>query len=166
MKITIEMHDFDAHDPATIPLLESIVNGLRAVRANEKAAHETLAYVSAPSDGDKPAAEPVTQAEPAPKPEKPTRARKPKTEATAPAEPTPAPEAEQPEKPHEEKQPVVVGSVTKDAAFESLREYIEVNGGAAAKKLLGDFGVERFSELGEAHYAELVTRIRENGGAK
>ena len=166
MKITIEMYDFDAHDPSTIPMLEAIVYGLRTVRAQDAAAHEALRAAEADAAGGKPAAEPVTQAEPAPKPEKPTRARKPKTEATAPAEPTPAPEAEQPEKPHEEKQPVVVGSVTKDAAFESLREYIEVNGGAAAKKLLGDFGVERFSELGEAHYAELVTRIRENGGAK
>ena len=48
---------------------------------------------------------------------------------------------------------------TKDAAFAALRAYISVNGGAAAKTLLGEFGVARFGELDEAHYGALIARL-------
>jgi hypothetical protein len=48
---------------------------------------------------------------------------------------------------------------TKDAAFSALRAYISENGGAAAKALLGEFGVARFGELDEAHYGALIARL-------
>jgi len=48
---------------------------------------------------------------------------------------------------------------TKDAAFSALRAYISENGGAAAKTLLGEFGVARFGELDEAHYGALIARL-------
>jgi hypothetical protein len=50
-------------------------------------------------------------------------------------------------------------AATKDAAFSALRAYISENGGAAAKTLLGEFGVARFGELDEAHYGALIARL-------
>ena len=48
---------------------------------------------------------------------------------------------------------------TKDEAFSALRAYISDNGGEAAKALLAEFGVARFGELAEEHYAALIARI-------